>query len=310
MNKKFLNGFVAAPYTPMNEKGEIKLKTIESYVGRLKDIGITGAFVCGTTGEGPSISTEERKAVLEEWILKSNGDLKIIAHVGGTCLSQSVDLAGHASDNEAFAIAAIAPHFFKPSTSEDLVSFLRPIAGAAPELPFYYYHMPSMTGVDIPVSSFIPLARKTMPNFAGVKFTHFDLMDMQESIEISNGEVEILSGFDEILICGLSLGLKSAVGSTYNFMPSVYMDMMDAFNKNDLDKARELQNYSIKVIRILNSFGGAVRAGKAIMAMTGIDCGPCRLPIPAMSDVEKARLEKELNNIEFFKTIKIEKVKI
>ncbi|MFP4367207.1 MAG: dihydrodipicolinate synthase family protein [Bacteroidales bacterium] len=299
MQNKFLNGFIAAPYTPMNEKGEIKLKTIESYAGRLKDNGLTGAFVCGTTGEGPSICTEERKSVLEEWIIKSNGNLKIIAHVGGTCLSQSVDLAGHASEKGAFAIAAIAPYFFKPSTAEDLVSFLQPIAGAAPELPFYYYHMPSMTGVDIPVSTIIPLARKSMPNFAGVKFTHFDLMDMQESIEISKGEVEILNGFDEILICGLSLGLKSAVGSTYNFMPSVYMDMKDAFNKNDLVKARELQNFSIKVIRILNRFGGAIRAGKVIMDMTGIDCGPCRLPIPSMRDDEKDELKKELKEAGF-----------
>ncbi len=310
MEIKILNGFVAAPYTPMNEKGEIKLKTIESYVRRLKDNGLIGAFVCGTTGEGASLTTGERKAVLEEWIRHSDGGLKIIAHVGGTCQPQSIELAGHASAKGAFAIAAIAPHFFKPSTAEDLISFLRPIAGAAPDLPFYYYHMPGMTGVSVPVSSILPLAMKSMPNFAGVKFTHFDLMDMQESIEISNGEVEILSGFDEILICGLSLGLKSAVGSTYNFMPSVYIDMMKAFNSNNLVKARNLQNYSIKVIRILNRFGGAVRAGKAIMAMTGIDCGHCRLPITVMNDNEKARLEKELNDIEFFETIKIEKVKM
>ena len=310
MQNKLIKGFIAAPYTPMNEKEEIKLETIGSYVDRLKDNGLTGAFVCGTTGEGASLTTKERKAVLEEWILQSVGDLKIIAHVGGTCLPQSVELAGHAAEKGAFAIAAIAPHFFKPSTAKDLISFLQPIAGAAPELPFYYYHMPVMTGVNIPVSSFIPLARKSMPNFAGVKFTHSDLMDMQESIEISNGEIEILSGFDEILICGLSLGLKSAVGSTYNFMPSVYMDMMDAFNKNDLVKARDLQNYAIKVIRILNRFGGAVRAGKAIMAMTGIDCGPCRLPIPAMSDAEKAELKKELNEAGFFEITKLKIVEM
>ena len=304
MQNKLFKGFIAAPYTPMNEKGEVKLETIDPYAERLKDNGLTGAFVCGTTGEGASLTTNEKKTVLEEWILKSDGDLKIIAHVGGTCLPQSVELAGHASEKGAFAIAAIAPHFFKPSTAEDLISFLQPIAGAAPGLPFYYYHMPSMTGVNMPMSSFIPLARKAIPNFAGVKFTHSDLMDMQESIEISKGEIDIMSGFDEILICGLSLGLKSAVGSTYNFMPSVYIDLMDAFDKNDLVKARDLQNYSIKIIRILNRFGGALRAGKAIMAMTGIDCGPCRLPIPAMSDAEKVELKKELTEAGLYDIIK------
>lgn len=304
MQDKFLNGLIAAPYTPMNEKGKVKPEIIESYVERLKENGLAGVFVCGTTGEGASLTIEEKKAVLEEWVIQSAGDLKIIAHVGGTCLPQSIELAGFASEKGAFAVAAIAPYFFKPSTAEDLMSFLHPIAGAAPGLPFYYYHMPGMTGVDIPVSSIIPLARKYIPNFAGVKFTHLDLMDMQESIELSDGEVEILSGFDEILICGLSLGLKSAVGSTYNFMPSLYMDMMDAFNKNNLVKARDLQNHAIKIIRILNSFGGAVRAGKAIMAFTGLDCGPCRLPIPAMSDAEKAELKNELKKAGFYDIIK------
>jgi N-acetylneuraminate lyase len=303
MKNNLLKGLIAAPFTPMNEKGEFKPETIEIYAERLKEFGLTGAFVCGTTGEGASLTTEERKAVLEEWILQSDGVLKIIAHIGGTCLPQSVELAGHASAKGAFAIAAIAPYFFKPSSAEDLISYLRPIAGAAPELPFYYYHMPGMTGVNIPVSSFIPLARKSIPNFSGIKYTHSDFVDMQQSIEISEGEIDILSGFDEILICGLSLGLKSAVGSTYNFMPSVYMDLMDAFNKNDLVKARNLQNYSIRIIRILNRFGGAIRAGKVIMAMTGIDCGPCRLPIPAMNEAEKSDLKKELKEAGFYDII-------
>lgn len=305
MKNKILNGLVAAPFTIMNKKGEIELNNLNLYVNRLVNNRVTGAFVCGTSGEGASLTTGERKAVLEEWILLSGGNLKIIAHVGGTCQPQSIELAGHASEKGAFAISAYAPYFYKPSSPEELLQFLKPIAAAAPDLPFYYYHIPSITGVNIPVANILLLCKDFIPNFTGIKFTHFDMIDMQESIALSNGDFEIMNGFDEILICGLSLGLKSAVGSTFNYMSSLYMDMIEAFNNNNLVKARELQQFSVRVINILNKYGGALRAGKAIMSITGTECGQCRAPLASMDNNEKTRLKNELANIGFFETIKI-----
>ena len=310
MKNNFINGFIAAPYTPMNENGDLDLNPIRSYSKRLSDNGLVGAFICGTTGEGASMTTEEKKQVINEWIRCSGEKLKIIVHVGGTCLPQSVELAEFAYKQGAYATAAIAPHFFKPGTAEELLKFLQPIAAAAPEIPFYYYHMPSMTGIDVKVSEMLVSVGDYIPNFSGVKYTHSDLMDLQQSIEISNGRYEIFHGFDEILICGLSFGLKSAVGSTYNFMPSVYMDLTEAFSKKDMEKARELQQFSVKIIRILNRFGGAVRAGKAIMEFTGLDCGPCRLPIPAMSKAEKAELKMELQEAGYYEVTKLKPVEV
>jgi N-acetylneuraminate lyase len=304
-NMELLSGFVAAPFTPMDEKGNINLEPIPKYVETLISNGICGAFICGTTGEGASLTTEERKLIAEEWVRCAGGSrLKIIVHVGGVCQTDCITLAKHASVIGAFAIAAIAPYFFKPETTDDLLMFFKPIADGAPGLPFYYYHMPSMTGVYLPVSDFLVKAGELMANFAGVKYTHSDMMDMQQCIEISKGRFEIFNGFDEMLICGLSLGTTSAVGSTYNFMPSVYIDLFNAFNSNDIQKARELQQYSVKVVQILKKFGGALRSGKAIMELIGVSCGPCRPPIRSMTDIEKACLKKELEDISFFKTIK------
>jgi len=160
-----------------------------------------------------------------------------------------------------------------------------------------------MTGVNLPVSDFLLKAGDHMPNFAGIKYTHSDMMDMQQCLEISKGRYEIFNGFDEMLICGLSLGIRSAVGSTYNFMPSVYIDLLKAFNNNDMKRARELQLYSVKVVKILIKFGGALRSGKAIMEFIGINCGPCRSPIRFMTATEKTSLKKELTDIGFFHTI-------
>ena len=303
INKELINGVIAATFTPMLGNGDINLKQIGQYARYLISSKVSGAFVCGTTGEGLSLTTGERKLVLEEWIKCSNGKLKIISHVGGNCLPQSIELAAHAEKCGAYAIAAFSPSFFKPATVKELVSFLKPVAASAPKTPFYFYHFPSLTGVSLPVIELMEEADKSIPTFAGVKFTHFDLYDMQQCIAYGNGKFEILSGYDEILLCSLSLGIKSTVGSTYNYMPSVYLDLWDAYNHFDMKKAREFQLFSVKIVQILNKYGGGVRAGKAIMELIGIDCGPCRLPIRKFTDDEKAALKKDLTDVGFIELL-------
>jgi N-acetylneuraminate lyase len=305
MNENQLYGLIAAPFTPMDEHGNLNLDPIGKYASHLIKTKVTGAFVCGTTGEGLSLTTEERKAVLEKWISCSGDTLKIIAHVGGNCLPQSIELAAHAQETGAWATGAFAPSFFKPANAEELVSFLAPMAAAAPELPFYYYHIPSLTGVNLPVIKLLSHAEKMIPNFAGVKFTHFDLYDMQQCIAYNHGRFQILHGYDEVLLAGLSLGAKAAVGSTYNYMPSLYLGIWDAYDRMDMEKARELQQFSVKIVKILIKYGGGVRAGKAFMKLSGIDCGPCRLPLTKFSDAEMDMLKSELTEAGFFKMLDI-----
>ncbi len=303
MKFKKLEGLIAAPFTPMDERGNLNNGAIELFANHLINSGVTGAFVCGTTGEGFSLTTEERKSVLESWIKYSGNKLKIICHVGSNCQHESMELAAHAEKRGAYAIGCIAPSFFKPAKASDLIEYLAPVAAAAPDLPFYYYNMPSMTGVNIQVSELFSLAKERIQNFAGVKFTHSDMYDMQKCIAFDNGYYEVLNGFDEILLCGITLGVNAAVGSTYNYMPSVYLELWDAFRKGDLKKAKELQQFSVKVVDILVKYKGAILAGKAIMGFLGVECGPCRLPLRTLSDDEKLSLKKELDDIGFFQRI-------
>ena len=303
MNKKHLNGLIAASFTPMDEDSNVNLKPIEQYARHLINSKVLGVFVCGTTGECSSLTTDERKAVLEKWISCSNKKLKIICHVGGNCLPQSIELAIHAGKSGAYAVGAYSPSFFKPKTVQELLTFMAPIANSAPHLPFYYYHIPSLTGVNLAGNELLVAAQSIIPNFAGIKFAHNDLYDMQQCIAYDNGKFEILHGFDEILLCGLSLGVQGAVGSNYNYMPSVYLDLWEAFNQLNIIKARELQQFSGKIVQLLFKFGGGVRAGKAIMEFIGINCGPVRLPIKKMTIHERETFKNELSDAGFFKMI-------
>ncbi len=299
-NYQRLEGLVAAVFTPMNQNGEINLEAIDKYAQYLIQSGITGVFVNGTTGEGASLTTEERKQILERWITAIDGKLKVINHVGSFSLPQSAELAAHSQACGADAIASIAPSFFKPATVEDLVQFFKPIAAAAPELPFYYYNMPSMTGVQLSVEQFLLRGREEIPTLVGVKFTHNDLMEMGACLALENGAFEILHGYDEVLIAGVSLGAVSAVGSTYNYFAPVYLKVLEAMRQGDLATARSNQLRSIELVKVIIRYGGGVRGGKAIMNLMGYDCGPCRLPISAFSDKEYETLRSDLEAIGFF----------
>jgi len=302
MNIEMLSGLVAAPFTPMDEKGNLNLDQIDKYADLLIRNRIMGIFVCGTTGESFSMTTEERKQVLEKWVNVAGKNLKIICHVGSNCIKESNELAAHAQSQGAYAVGCIAPMFFKPSNATDLMEFLKPVAASAPELPFFYYHFPTLTGIDIKASELFKLA-SSVPNFAGVKFTHSDFYDMQKCLAFNRGRYNVLNGFDEMLICGLSLGVKAAVGSTYNFLAPLYHDIWESFSSGDLTKARELQQFSVRVVDILVKYRGALVAGKAIMELLGIDCGPCRLPLKSLSPEEKEAMKKELTELKFFEMI-------
>ena len=298
-NYQRLKGLITASFTPMDAKGAINLPAINKYADWLVDSGISGVFVCGTTGESLSLTTEERKLILKQWVKSANKRFKVIAHVGSNSIYEAMELAHHAQEVGTDAIGAMAPSFFKPTTVKDLVSFFTPIAHSASELPFYYYNMPSMTGVSLSVPQFLAEGKKVMPNLVGTKFTHNNLMEMGECLTLNNGEFEVLHGYDEILIAGLAFGVVAGVGSTYNYLPSIYLGIIEAVEKGDLQKARELQQKSIEIVEVIIKYGGGVRGGKAIMNLIGIDCGDCRLPITPFSNKEYEELRKDLIKIKF-----------
>lgn len=303
VNKQKLEGLIAAPFTPMTADGALNMSAVKPYADLLAASGVKGVFICGTTGESASLTTDERKAVAEAWVAAAAGRLKVIVHVGSNCAADAIALARHAEQSGADAIGAMAPYFFKPQTAAELVAWFTPIANSN-SLPFYYYNMPSMSGVSVPVAEFLALGGKAMPTLAGVKFTHNNLMEMSQCLMLDGGRYEVLHGYDEILLCGLSLGATAAVGSTYNYAAKVYNRLIEAFRAGDIAAAAALQQYSVKIVEVIIKHGGGVRGGKAIMRLMGVDCGSCRLPLAPFTEAEYTELKAELEAIDFFNRIK------
>ena len=289
-----IHGLIAAPFTPMHPDRSINVDPIPAYASKLKKEGLSGAFICGTTGEGMLLTEKEREQIAEEWVKHQTPNFKIIVHVGTTSVKQSMQLAQHAQQIGAYAISTMGPIFLKPVTTEALVEFCVDVAKIAADLPFYYYHIPSLSGVDLPMKEFLRIAAKRIPNLAGLKFTHNDFMEMQQCLDLENGRWNILHGFDEMLLAGLVFGATGAVGSTYNYMAPLYQNLIKDFEDGNLIKARKRQLLSVAIVETLVKFGGSLIAGKGIMKLIGLDCGPCRRPLTSLSDESMNQMREEL----------------
>ena len=293
-----LNGLIAAPFTPMLPDKSVNWDMIPKLADWLAGNGVTAAFICGTTGEGFSLSTEERMRVAECWLKSAAKKLKVVVHVAHNSLDESRRLAAHAEQIGADAIASIGPTFFRPNSVEQLVDFCAPVAAAAPGVPFYYYHMPAMTGVNLPMIDFLRHGAKRIPNLAGIKFTDENLMSYTQCLNFEDGRFNLLFGRDEILLAALALGATGAVGSTYNYIAPVYHQVMAAFAAGDMPEACRWQSLSIQIIAVMARHGG-LPAGKAMMGMIGLDCGPMRPPMKNLSPEELKIFRSDLEQVGF-----------
>lgn len=298
-----LTGLVAATHTPFQDDGGVNLATVEKQAAHLLQSGIKTAFISGSTGECHSLSLEERRLLTRRWMDVSRGsELRIIVHVGSNCLADARHLAAQAQELGALAISALAPSYFKPRSLETLLACCAEIAGAAPETPFYFYDIPVLTGVALPMPQFLVQARERIPTFAGIKFTNPDLMAFQVCLRTAEGASDVLWGNDEYLLAALALGGQGAVGSTYNFAAPVYQRLWQACQRGDLAAARAEQFRSVQLIRVLAGYG-YMAAAKALMTMLGVNVGPARLPNDNLTPAQSANLRRDLEQLGFFEWI-------
>ncbi len=278
-------GLVAAPFTPMDSKGNLFDELIPEYYDFLAENGVAGAFINGSTGEGPSLTQKEKYLQAEKWAqcLKSDGRVRVINMVGGTSYRECMENAVFSKETGLSAIAVVAPYYFKPPDPGALAEFVALTGESVPEMPVYFYHIPVLTGVKMPMLEFLKKITNMLPNFAGLKYTDEDLMDFMSCINFGGGIYDMLYGRDECMLAALALGCRGFVGSTYNYAAPLYNALIKAFNEGDIKKARELQQKSIDMIYLLDKYGGMV-TGKAYMKLAGFDFGKFRPPVRGMTD--------------------------
>ena len=294
-------GLINAPFTPFYENGEVNLEPIPAYAAMLAKNGIKGVFINGSSGEGYMLTEEERMLLAEKWIESAPKDFKVIVHVGSTCVKQSNKLAAHAQKAGACGIGAMASPFPKAGRIEELVKYCEEIACGAPNLPFYFYHIPALSGVFLPMLPFLKAVDGRIPNFAGIKYTFESIYEYNQCRLYKNNKFDMLHGQDETILPSLAMGgAQGGIGGTTNYNGRELVGIIEAWNTGDIETAREKQNFSQDVINVIVNYRGNIVGGKRIMKLIGLDLGKNRTPFQNMTDEEELAMKKELEAIGFF----------
>ena len=296
-----IKGLIDAPFTPFHEDGSLNLAPIPEYAALLARNGLKGVFINGSSGEGYMLTEEERMQLAEAWMAAVPRDFKVIVHVGSTSVMSSRRLAEHAQKIGAWGIGAMATPFPKIGNIEQLCRYCEEIASAAPELPFYYYHIPAFNGAFLSMYDFLKAVDGRIPNFAGIKYTFESLYEYNRCRRYQNGKFDMLHGQDETILPCLAMGgAQGGIGGTTNYNGRCLTGILEAWEKGDLEKARQLQDFAQDVIDVICNFRGNIVGGKRIMKLIGLDLGPNRVPFMSVTDEEEQELRRQLEAIDFF----------
>lgn len=294
---KKIKGLIVAPFTAFDRANAVNLKMVAQQAEMYKKNGLSGVFICGTTGESSALTMNEKKQLFAEWSKHKTDNFKVIAFLGGTCLKECIELGKYADDLKLDAVSVTAPYYFRPSSVKTLADFCIQIAKALPTLPLYYYHIPCFTNAYFPMIDFLKEMDGKVQNFAGIKYTDENLMDYQLCLNYETNKYDILWGRDEMLLAALATGANGAVGSTYGYMAPVYNQVIQAFEANDLPKAQAMQLQANKLIQLLGKYGGGT--GKAFMREVGLELGEHRLPVANLNEEQLRLFQSDLKALDF-----------
>lgn len=291
---KEIQGILPALLTPFDTDETVNEKVLRDLVEFFVSAGVDGLFVNGGTGEGIKQTEEERRLVAETVIDQIKGRVVVIIHVGAITTSTAIQLAKHAEDIGADAVASIPPLF--SGTDADTIEQHYRLVAEASSLPLFLYYIPNLTGIDITGQMLERLME--IPTIKGVKFSSYDLNAMREYIEIKKGRLTVLYGHEEMLLPALVMGASGGIGGAYNIMPKLFVDIYHSFKKGEMKKAQNLQYKADRVIRVLDQFTyDAVL--KEAMRLIGFDCGFCKRPTRPLSTEERKELQAGLSKLAF-----------
>ena len=296
MTDKLARGIWPALVTPFTDDGSaLAAERVAPLIGHLLEQGSQGFFVCGGTGEGIAMSVPERKAMAEATLSAVSGQVPLILQVGATATDNAVALAQHAAQAGADAVASVAP-IDQPNDLEAAVAHYAAI-GAASDLPFYIYWLAASAEQGITAEQFLD-AMEAVPNFSGLKFTDSNFYLFQRLVNLAGDRLNIISGPDEICLGGMVAGSDAAIGSTYNIMPKIYVEMRQCFEDGGIRQAMDLQDRANQVIATLFRFGilGGI---KALLSIRRLPVGPPRLPHTPLDEAAQTALQEALDELSF-----------
>ena len=291
-NVKF-QGVMSALVSCIDENENVKEDSMRRLMNWHLKEGFSGFYLTGGTGEGPLLQKETRKKIAEIAKDEAGDRCQLIAHVGAIDLKTAVELAKHAGEIGLDAISSVPP-FFVHYGEAQIADYYKALSDAS-GLPVLLYASP-FAGVNITWDIVDRLM--DIPNMIGLKWTNFDYFTMHRIKALRGGNINVINGPDECLLCGLTMGADGGIGATYNVMPKLFSRIYNSFKAGSLADAQEAQFQANRLIEILIKFGVVVGI-KDILEMIGFDCGYQVYPQKRFTAEEQAAFRAALKEIHY-----------
>jgi N-acetylneuraminate lyase len=285
-----LSGILPALVTPLTVDERFAAQPMERLLERVYAADVEGVYVCGQTGEGLLLTLDDRRKAAEVAVRNSPAGKAVVVHVGAARTADAVELARHAARVGAHAVSSLPPaaSFSFP----EVRTYYRAIAAAA-GLPVLVYYFPDFSRSVTSLDQIFELC--SIPNVVGLKYTDFDLYRLSL---ISRAGHVIFNGRDEVLAPGILMGAGGGIGSFYNLVPELFVDIWQHASEGRYRQAREAQDRVNELIAIVLQYP-MIPALKAILAWSGIDCGPAVAPRRRLTPDETAQLKTDLEAADF-----------
>ena len=279
---------VTAMATPFDDDGGLDLDGAAELARWLVAHGTEGLVVAGTTGEAPTLSDDEK---VELWrAVRAAVDVPLLAGTGSNDTRHTIGLSQRAAETGVDGLLVVSPYYNRPPQA-GIEAHMRAVA-AAVDLPIVMYDVPARTGRAIAADVIVRLATE-VPGIVGLKDAGGDPGATARVVAASPDDFDVWSGDDALTLPLLAVGAVGVIGVATHWSGELHAEMIAAFAKGDLETAREIN------ARLLDSFAFEVgptwvqaSAVKAALAVSGLPGGPCRLPLPPVSDEAMAEARR------------------
>lgn len=285
---KDFRGVIPASLSIFDENENLDLEATKEFTEFLLKFDIGGLYLTGSTGEGFLMSAEEREKSSQAVIEVAKGKVPVVVHIGDIGTKKSIDLAKAAEEAGATAISSVPPFYWR-FNSEQIYNYYKDIAEAV-DIPMVIYNVP-LAGM---MSADMIKDLSQIENIKGVKYTNSDIYQIPSIKEACGEDFMVYGGADELASSNLLIGVDGIVGSFYNLIPDLFIQINEAIANNEVKKAYDLQKNAVRIINYLVAGGNMVAGIKAVLREAGINAGYARRPFINFYGDDQVKLAKGL----------------
>jgi len=285
-------GIIPAMVTPLDEHGKVNQTALRRLTNFLIDGGVHGLFPVGSTGEWYGLTLEQKKEVIETVIDETNGRIPVYAGTGAITTKDTIEITKMAADAGVEAVSVLTPVFITPN-KEEIYEHYKAVASSV-DIPVLLYNNPGRTGINLDAELVERLSK--IDNIIGIKDSSGDMTLTGEYIRRTGDDFCVLAGRDTLILSTLVYGGKGAITSTANIAPKVPVKIYEEYLKGNLKKALEAQ-YELAPLRLAFALGSFPVVMKEGLKMIGIDVGTTLKPVGEMTEDNRAKLKKVLQDM-------------